>query len=495
MNHLLSLSHYQPLRQPIHVMLTLLFAIFLLPIHAYAQDTLAPVTFAPLTFKQWTLNFKQKALDAGIRQETLAQVLPALTFLPNIPQLDRAQPEFVTPFLAYQSSHVTAQRVRLGQAILAEHANLLNALEAKYGVPKTLLVAFWGMETSYGSYKGNIDTFSTLATLAFEGRRADFFEQQLLDALRAAEAGHVPMQGLQGSWAGAFGHMQFMPSTLMAFAVDGDGDKQIDLMQSMPDAFASAANYLSKVGWQKGLPIAVEVQLPENFMWQTAQFNVKKPLAAWQALGLMGLDAQRVNVNDASSIAVEKKSVSKSVKSPAKKLKRKTKNKKRSKTLKKLPITKTVVNQPVFKGAPYPLSALYQAKGALTADTQAAILLPQGWRGPAFMVFDNFNVVLDWNRSVFYALSIAQLSAQLALSDANHPAVIGGSNAELGALSYAKMQQLQRLLNAQGFEAGEPDGFPGLQTQAAVRAYQLTQHLPADGLASPSLLNTMLKAP
>lgn len=470
----------QHLRKHIFVSLCLLLATFLLPNQTYAQSS----------FEAWTSAFKQKALEAGIRPETLVQILPQLKFLPNIPQLDRAQPEFVTPFLAYQSSRVTAQRIRQGQALLAEHATLLNALEAQYGVPKTLLVAFWGMETSYGGYKGNIGTFSTLATLAFEGRRADFFEQQLLDALRAAEAGHVPMQGLQGSWAGAFGHMQFMPSTLIAFAVDGDGDAQIDLMHSIPDAFASAANYLSQVGWQKGLPIAIEVMLPENFMWQTAQLSVKKSLADWQVLGVSGLSTTLIATDSA-----QKMSVSKSVKSPPKKLKSKAKNKKRKKTLKKQPITKAVVNQPVFKSIPYPLSALYQEKSIINADTQAAILLPQGWRGPAFIVFDNFNVVLDWNRSVFYALSVAQLSTQLALNNANQPAVIGGKDAELGALSYAQMQQLQQLLNAQGFDAGEPDGFPGLQTQAAVRAYQLTQHLPADGLASPSLLNIMLKTP
>ncbi len=400
-----------------------------------ASCCLASISFAnpaltPATFDTWRATFKQEAATAGIHADTIKATLEHVTLLPQVIKLDRAQPEFVTPYSDYLSKRVDTLKIKQGRALLKKHETLLNRLEKQYGVPKSVLVAFWGLETHYGQFKGNVDTFSTLATLAYEGRRATFFSQQLLDAMRIAEQQHVQIGALKGSWAGAFGHLQFMPSTFQAYAIDGNEDGLIDLNHSIEDAFASAANYLSKIGWNKALPIAVEVTLPSNFLWQTAQLNNKKTISAWQALGLKP--------------------------SPA-------------------------------------LQSLAKAFPTVAS----AIVLPQGVDGPAYMVFDNFDVVMEWNRSIFYALTVAELSAHLqsdktpVLKSAVNQSTkntLNNARAQSKALSFVDMQSLQTLLNAHGFNAGLADGFPGVQTQAAIRAYQLTQQLPADGYASYELL-------
>jgi membrane-bound lytic murein transglycosylase B len=325
-------------------------------------------------------------------------------------------------------------------------------------------VAFWGIETNYGRDQGNIDTLSALATLARDGRRASFFRNQLFDAMRMIDAGNADVDQFVGSWAGAFGHMQFMPSTFSMYAVDGDGDNKLDVINSKADAFASAANYLSQVGWEKGEPAMVEVQLPANFDWQNAQYNLRKPVSEWRKLGVS--EMQLGNPSSALELAqagfATRKTAAIKTKSGLNQINFKTNNSLESNML------------------AYPSGSLLP-----NASGQAAIILPQGWRGPAFMVFDNFNAVMDWNRSINYALSVVQLAKRL--NGEQH--ILGGQFAELGALSFLQMKALQIQLNANGYDAGEPDGFPGLRTQDAVRAFQLAHRLPADGYASPNIFN------
>jgi len=412
-------------------------------------------------FDAWLMEVEQQAVLNGVSTETAKKVCQHIQFLPNVIELDRAQPEFISPFLAYYHQRVDAKKVQLGREKLIEYQPLLNQLVQRYGVPKEILVAFWGMETNYGKNQGHTAVISSLATLGFEGRRAAFFRQQLIDAMRIIDEKNIEIDAWQGSWAGAFGHMQFMPSTFTTYAVDGDGDAHIDLIQSEVDALTSAANYLSQVGWQPNQPAVIEVQLPENFAMQQAQLNLKKPVAEWMQLGV---------------VAIQGKKITKPI------ARQPHKNKIKSKTLvdsnqqfSKLPDAYVIEKTTMLN------------KVILDSEQQAAILLPQGWRGPAFMVFDNFDALMDWNRSVNYALSVAQLAQQI---NAQTP-VLGGIKAETGALSYLQMQQLQIMLNALGFDAGAPDGFPGLQTQSAIRAYQLTQQLPADGYASLTLYHQL----
>ena len=330
------------------------------------------------------------------------------------------------------------------------------------------------METNYGRYQGDIDTLSALATLAHDGRRASFFRIQLMDAMRMIDAGNADAEQFVGSWAGAFGNMQFMPTTFMAYAIDGDGDKKIDVVNSTADAFASAANYLSQVGWQKGEPAAIEVQLPADFEWKNAQYNLRKPVEEWQRLGVSVMQANNALAGNRLAQA----------RSPIKK----AKNRKNKSTLHQISFkTKKPADIQIVSpanAAPF-TSALPNVTG------QAAIVLPQGWRGPAFMVFDNFDAVMDWNRSINYALSVVQLAKRIN----GEPHILGGQFAEVGALSFLQMKSLQIELNANGFDAGEPDGFPGLRTQEAVRAFQISQRLPADGYASPNIFNYLKALP
>ncbi len=369
-------------------------------------------------FSVWLNDFKAEAKAEHISAKTIKTTFKNAKYLPQVIVFDRAQPEFISPFLIYIEKRVTPNQIAHGRAMLQQHEALLNRIEVQYNVPKNVLVAFWGLETSYGANKGNYGLPSALMTLAYEGRRAEFFRGQLLDTMRIVDAGHNSVAGMRGSWAGAMGHMQFMPSTLLKHGVDADGDARINIWTSLPDAFASAANYLAKTGWRKDELAAIEVKLPENFDYSLAHYNHRKSVAEWSKMDVLDMDNK-----------------------------------------------------------------------ALPSLENAAIVLPQGYKGPAFMVFSNFDVVMDWNRSVNYALSVAHLANQFV---ADKP-IVAGAEAELDSLSFNEMWALQARLNELGFKCGIPDGFPGLKTQAAIRQYQSTKNLPQDGYASPSLYKKLLQ--
>ena len=369
-------------------------------------------------FSTWLSELKQEAKAENISSKTIANTFKKAKYLPRVIVLDRAQPEFISPFLIYIDKRINHSKIALGRAKLQQHEALLNQVETNYGVPKTVLVAFWGLETHYGENKGNFNLPSALMTLAFEGRRAQFFRGQLLDTMRIVDAGHNNVAGMRGSWAGAMGHMQFMPSTLLKHGVDADGDGRINIWTSLPDAFASAANYLAKTGWRKDEPAIKEVKLPANFDYSLAQLSNRKSVADWVKLGVFAID-----------------------------------------------------------------------ESAMPALDNVAIVLPQGYKGPAFMVFSNFDVMMDWNRSVNYALSVAHLANQFV---ADKP-IIAGDEAEKEGLSFNQMWALQAKLNQLGFKSGEPDGFPGSNTQAAIRQYQAVKNLVQDGYASPSLYQQLLQ--
>jgi membrane-bound lytic murein transglycosylase B len=282
-----------------------------------------------------------------------------------------------------------------------------------------------------------------------------------------------------------------MPSTFITYAVDGDGDKHIDIVNSIPDAFASAANYLSQVGWRKGEPVMIEVQLPENFQWQDAQLILRKSTQQWALQGVTALQVIDVPEN----IKSEPTDVNSKPKQTAKS-KKIAKTSKRKANHKSSLIQTKLTSNPLNQDQPSKASSKNIVAKTINTSlpnttSQAAILLPQGWRGPAFMVFDNFDAIMDWNRSVNYALSVAQLAKRIE----GDSKILGGQQAETGALTFQEMFELQKTLNSRGFDAGEADGFPGLQTQAAVRTFQQSQQLPADGYASPSLYNRLQTIP
>jgi membrane-bound lytic murein transglycosylase B len=207
-------------------------------------------------------------------------------------ELDQRQPEFTDTFLNYLDRRVTDARVDEGRRLLQTHAPLLKRVSRQYGIPANVLVAFWGLETHYGKFLGNYPVPAALATLAHDNRRASFFRTQLLDALDILQAGNVAPEAMVGSWAGAMGHVQFMPSTFRAYAMDGDGDGRKDLWGSLPDAFSSAANYLNELGWRGGEIWGREVRLPRDFDWSLAGPDVKKTVAAWRKLGITRADGK-----------------------------------------------------------------------------------------------------------------------------------------------------------------------------------------------------------
>jgi membrane-bound lytic murein transglycosylase B len=379
----------------------------------------ATATVDAAEFASWRVQLRADALSRGISAATFDQALADFQPIQRVIELDQRQPEFVDTFWNYLDRRVEGRRLTLGKEHLDAQRQLLRDVQARYGIPPALLIAFWGLETNFGGTTGNFPAPIALATLAYDHRRAAFFRNELLNALSILEQGHIPIADMKGSWAGAMGQMQFMPSTFLGYAVDGDGDGRKDIWRSLPDAFHSAANYLQRSGWQANEIWGREVMLPAGFDYAVARLDIKRPLREWSALGVRQAD-----------------------------------------------------------GKPLPKAAM-----------SGAILLPQGHLGPAFLVYRNFDVIMQWNRSINYALSVGHLADRLK----------GGSAFKLGRdadnrrLTRDQLMEIQSRLGQLGFEPGNIDGIPGSKTRIAIRAYQKAAGLPADGHASASLLEFMQK--
>ncbi len=245
-------------------------------------------------FDAWLDGLRREALAAGISSQTLDAALTGLTPVERVIELDRRQPEFTQTFWTYLANVITEERVAQGRAQLARHDKLLRRVYAEYGVPPRYLIAFWGLESAFGRYTGKLPVVASLATLAHDRRRSAFFRAQLLDTLKIIDAGYIPLEKMKGSWAGAMGQLQFMPTTFLNYAVDADGDGRRDLWASYPDIFASAANYLSQIGWRSRETWGREVRLPENFDFDLAHMEVRKTVSAWRALGVRRADGSRL---------------------------------------------------------------------------------------------------------------------------------------------------------------------------------------------------------
>ncbi|WP_237261487.1 lytic murein transglycosylase [Thiomicrorhabdus immobilis] len=261
-----------------------------LGLNAQAQsDTFTP---SEQGFKIWLNDFKKQALQKGISQSTLDQAFKDIELNDRVLESDKKQPEFTQTFFEYFNRAVSDSRIEKGLKKYAEQKPLLDEVTKKYGVPGRFLVAFWGMETNYGSYTGNIPIIESLATLAYDPRRSEFFTTQLISALTILDKGHVSLKQMKGSWAGAMGQCQFMPSNYLQYAVDGDGDGKINLWDSLPDVFYSAANFLQQLGWQKEENWGREVALPKNFDYALADNKTSRSLSDWQKLGITLADGR-----------------------------------------------------------------------------------------------------------------------------------------------------------------------------------------------------------
>jgi membrane-bound lytic murein transglycosylase B len=369
-------------------------------------------------FYAFLRDFRADALAAGIRPETYDRAVAGISLNPRVEELNEKQPEFVRPIWEYLAGAITDARVARGRELIAANAALFARLQERYGVPPEVLTAIWGLETGYGQNEGSFNLFEALATLAYDGPRMDYGRRQFIAALKIADIEGRDPATMTGSWAGAFGHTQFVPTTFLEHAVDGDGDGKRDLWNSPADALASAANYLQQSGWRAGESWGEEVQLPPDFAYESAETNIRKPISEWAGLGVRSISGEMLNPS---------------------------------------------------------------------ADL-AAVFLPAGYRGPAFLVRNNFNVILKYNAATSYALTIGLLSDRLkgaANVQASWPT-------EESTLDQASAMALQDGLTALGFSTGGSDGLLGARTRQAIREYQQARGLPADGFATAALLTRIL---
>lgn len=274
---------------------------------ASARPAAAPAPIAVASaeqkagFDRWAAGFRARAVGKGISPAVVDRALRVAAYDPDVIRLDRRQAEFARPIWEYLDSAVSDTRLANGRKALADHGAVLSRIEARYGVPKEVVAAIWGMETSYGVNRGRKGIIPSLATLAYDGRRGAFFEEQLVAALKIIQSGDVDPASMMGSWAGAMGHTQFMPTSYLSYAVDFTGDGKRDIWSDNPtDALASAANYLARMGWTTGQPWAVEVTVPAGF--REAGKSIKKLPSQWQAQGVQAVRGGRIADHGAASI-------------------------------------------------------------------------------------------------------------------------------------------------------------------------------------------------
>lgn len=296
------------------------------------------------SFDVWLQNMRGKAAAEGISQNVINANLYNITPSETAIRLDKKQPEKKKTFAEYKKLVVNENRIQKGRQLIRQHYSDLQAVENQYGVPKEFIVALWGIETNFGSNTGGFSVITALATLAWEGRREEFFTKELINALKIIDAGHIQGSNMKGSWAGAMGQNQFMPSSFNAYAVDGNGDGKRDIWGTKKDVFASTANYLKKNGWKSGQKWGRRVILPSGFPENMITPKIQKPLSYWASIGVKKLDG-----------------------------------------------------------------------GALPQeDMMASIVAPDGLGGEAYIVYNNYQTIMDWNRSTYFATSVGLLADRLA---------------------------------------------------------------------------------
>jgi len=370
-----------------------------------------------LSFEDWLAAFGAEASAQGISPLTAPQAFAGVRLNQRVLELDSRQPEFTRPVWDYLASTVSAERVATGSQLLIKHHALLQEVSRRYGVDPQYIVAIWGIETNFGQNFGDFNVIEVLATLGYRGRRQDFGRDQLLAALRILDNGDITPARMKGSWAGAMGHTQFIPTAFLNYAVDFDGDGKRNLWQSLPDVFASTANYLARSGWRSSQPWGFEVRLPPDFNWDLGDPDIRKPVAAWEQLGV-----RQAN------------------------------------------------------GGELPATA-----------SDGAIIAPAGYRGPAFLVFDNFHALQKYNNSTSYVLAVGQLADRMT----GKTAIIAKWPTYLAPLSRSENLELQRLLIQRGYNPGAVDGIVGPRTRTAVKAFQKTVNQPNDGFPTQDLLEQL----
>jgi len=399
----------------------LMWAALLASAGVRAQPAPAPVV-ADAAFSQCLAGLQASAASKGITADRFIALTAGLQADSSVLTLLDAQPEFTTPIWDYLAALVDDQRVQDGRRQLTTHQTLLQQVASQYGVDAATVVAVWGVESDYGRVFGKRPLLQSLATLSCAGRRQAFFRDELLALLSLIDSGDLRAEGLVGSWAGAFGHTQFMPSTYARIAVDGDGDGRRDLVGSIPDALASTANYLKRAGWRSGEPWGMEVKIPANFNAAQAGRSKRQSLAHWRAQGITHLDGKAL------------------------------------------------------------------APAGLPADARAALLLPAGTKGPALLVFRNYDAIYSYNAAESYALAIATLADQLR----GGTGLVTAWPTDDPGIGRGERRQLQQLLAARGHDIGAVDGMIGTASRRAIVVEQQRLGWPkADGRAGRAILQAL----
>jgi membrane-bound lytic murein transglycosylase B len=243
-------------------------------------------------FESWLQDLRADARAEGISDQTIQEALSNIQPIARVIELDRKQPEGRMSFAQYKKKVINQQRIDTGRELYQAYGNELRSISAEYGVPPQYIVALWGLETSYGNNTGGFKVIPALATLAYDGRRASFFRKELINALKIIDGGHISAQNMKGSWAGAMGQNQFMPSSFHAYAVDGNGDGRRDIWNTIPDVFASTANYLSTSGWRGDEKWGRAVTLPSGFPKNLTGLETKKSLQEWASMGVTAGNGQ-----------------------------------------------------------------------------------------------------------------------------------------------------------------------------------------------------------
>ena len=259
---------------------------------------------APLGFAEWLRALRAEALSQGVRGSTFDRAFQRVKLSDRVLELDSSQPEFTRQVWQYLDGAVNEKRVQTGRQKLQENAALLNRITRRSGVPAEILVAFWGFESDFGNSTGGFAVIDALTTLAYEGRRASYFRAELLAALRILESGDIPPEKMSGSWAGAMGQTQFMPTIFLQHAMDEDGDGHRDIWGSLPDVMASTAKFVLANGWRTGESWGQEVRLPAGFPYEQAELTIVKPVSEWQRMGVVAAGGDALTGDQPASILV-----------------------------------------------------------------------------------------------------------------------------------------------------------------------------------------------
>ena len=383
---------------------------------------MAQEVVVPQEYQLWLENLKKEMLSKGIAQQTVETVFAPNYYQPKpeVVDIDRKQIEFVLTSTDYLNRMISAKKVKEGQQKYRELYPLFHDMEKNYGVPFEFIVAFWGMESNYGKQFGNFNVIEVLTQLSYDKRRPTFFRNQLYQALVMIDKWGIDYKKMDGSWAGAMVQFQFMPSTFNAYAIDYNVDGKIDVWHSFEDAAASAANYLSKLGWNINEPWGSEVSLPWDFDYALTGRKSTKTVREWREIGVKTVDNKKL----------------------------------------KLP-----------------------------SEMKASIIVPEGKKGRAYLIGENFKRILSWNRSENYALAVSILSDYVKNGQKWEPL----AQHQALRLKTDDVMKIQDFINKLGWFKLEKDGKLGSQTREAIKEVQKKANMPQDGYPDYQLLQKINK--